>query len=586
MAGGPQRRLRRISFDCQSSLSRLSLIHRNHSAKKSLITRIRRTRGCRWWACGKPGLTREDDRDRPRFAHDKLDSRALVGLGVAAIYSPSRYAADGFPLSWVVGTRPDGGERHPAVLSTGVEGTVETAPQRLREGRRHLTQIQWSEGDVQNFHNRLKTQVGTTTWQTWMSRMGVSYDGNGTVYLTAPSEFHLRWLVEKYRPVIETAVAETFGSTVRASFEWGEVEESGAEVLPAPPAPPGVVEELARTSALAKYRFENFVVGPSNRFAWAAAMAVAEQPGSHYNPLFIYADAGLGKTHLLRAVGQHSQQLYPGLVARYVTSEQFFNEFIEGIRRKRMDDFKNRYRTTDCLLLDDVQFFEGKEQILEEFFHTFNSLYESGKQMVISCDRAPRNLATLENRLRSRFEWGLLVDIQPPDVETRLAILKRIAEFAPRPVPTDVLEYIASLVSDNIRELEGALTRVTAYAALNDLAIDRPIAERVLRDMGPGSEHKVITPVEIIRATAAVYGFTTAEVEGPSRRQPLALCRQIAMYLTRQLTDLSLPKIGHIFGGRDHTTVLHACDKINHLIRTDHEVFERVTRLSQDLRKT
>lgn len=447
------------------------------------------------------------------------------------------------------------------------------------------TQTQSTSGDVQNFHNRLRTQVGTTTWQTWMSRLGIAYDGNGTVHLTAPSEFHLRWLVEKYRSIIETAVAETFGSHVHPLFEWGDVDESGGELPSLPQTPTAPVEEF-RSSALAKYRFENFVVGPSNRFAWAAAMAVAEQPGSHYNPLFIYAAAGLGKTHLLRAVGQHSQQLYPGLVVRYVTSEQFFNEFIEGIRRKRMDDFKNRFRKTDILLLDDVQFFEGKEQILEEFFHTFNTLYESGKQMVISSDRPPRNLASLEDRLRSRFEWGLLVDIQPPDVETRLAILKRIAEFATRSVPTEVLEYIASLVSDNIRELEGALTRVTAYAALNDLAIDRPMAERVLRDMASGPEHRVITPSEIIRAAAFAYGFTPAEVESPSRRQPLALCRQVAMYLTRHLTDLSLPKIGQHFGGRDHTTVLHACDKINHLIRTDREVFEQVTRLSQDLRKS
>jgi chromosomal replication initiator protein len=313
-------------------------------------------------------------------------------------------------------------------------------------------------------------------------------------------------------------------------------------------------------------------------------MAVAEQPASKWNPLFIYGGAGLGKTHLLNAVGHLALDLYPGLEVRYISSESFFNDFIECIRRRRMDDFKLRYRTTDILLLDDVQFFEGKEQILEEFFHTFNSLYESGKQMVISSDRHPRHLSTLEDRLRSRFEWGLLTDIQPPDVETRIAILRKNAEFAARPVPHEVLELMAQMHSNNIRELEGALTRVTAYAALNDQDITLAMAQQVLGELTPQMDRPV-APDEIIRQTAQSYGFTPDDLAGPSRRQPLVLCRQVAMYLLREQTELSLPRIGALFGGRDHSTVIHALEKVNRLLRTDHTVYERVTFLSQGLRK-
>ena len=337
---------------------------------------------------------------------------------------------------------------------------------------------------------------------------------------------------------------------------------------------------------ISKYTFDNFVVGSSNRFANAAAMAVAEQPGSQYNPLFIYADAGLGKTHLLHAVGHHRTELAPGSVVRYVTSEQFFNEFINGIRRKRMDEFKARYRTIDLLLLDDVQFFDGKEQILEEFFHTFNSLYEAGKQLVITSDRHPKHLSTLEDRLRSRFEWGLLTDSQTPDVETRLAILRSNAEFAPMPVPHDVLQFIADSVSTNIRELEGALTRVTAYAALTHEQISLAMAQEVLRDLVPTADSKPLTADDIINRVAHYGGTTRDDLLGPSRRQPLARHRQIAMYLCREYTDLSLPKIGKAFGNRDHTTVLHAIDKIKDLMQSDADIYKDVTSLSHDLRTT
>jgi chromosomal replication initiator protein len=444
------------------------------------------------------------------------------------------------------------------------------------------------------FQDVLKAGVSKTNWDTWLSRLEPDYGGD-TVTLIAPSEFHLRWVRDKHGDLIDSAFRDVYGHESRPNYKVVEPDPQAEQILPLEADGhldrddthrrlSGVEGLSPATNLISRYRFESFVVGQSNRFAWAAAMAVAEQPGAHYNPLFIYGGAGLGKTHLLNAVGHQALEMYPNLVVRYVSSENFLNDFIDSIRRKRPDDFKHRYRGVDILLLDDVQFFEGKEQILEEFFHTFNSLYESGKQMVISSDRHPRNLSSLEDRLRSRFEWGLLTDIQPPDVETRLAILRRNAEFAPRPVPLEVLEHIAGLVSDNIRELEGALTRVTAWSALNRRDIDLETAERVLRDIVTTDELVPLGPDTIIRATAVAYGFTVEDVLSPSRRQPLVLCRQISMYLCRELTDLSLPKIGEHFK-RDHTTVLHSVEKVKRILRSDRAVFDRVTQLTQDLRK-
>jgi chromosomal replication initiator protein len=446
----------------------------------------------------------------------------------------------------------------------------------------------------ERFQDVLKAGVSKTNWDTWLSRLEPDYGGD-TVTLVAPSEFHLRWVRDKHGDLIDAAYRDVYGHENRPSYKVVEPDPLAEQLLPTEPERdldrdatnrrlPGAEGLSPATNLISRYRFESFVVGQSNRFAWAAAMAVAEQPGAHYNPLFVYGGAGLGKTHLLNAVGHQALEMYPSLVVRYVSSENFLNDFIDSIRRKRPDDFKHRYRGVDILLLDDVQFFEGKEQILEEFFHTFNSLYESGKQMVISSDRHPRNLSSLEDRLRSRFEWGLLTDIQPPDVETRLAILRRNAEFAPRPVPLEVLEHIAGLVSDNIRELEGALTRVTAWSALNRRDIDLETAERVLRDIVTTDELVPLGPDTIIRATAGAYGFTVEDVLSPSRRQPLVLCRQISMYLCRELTDLSLPKIGEHFK-RDHTTVLHSVEKVKRILRSDRAVFDRVTQLTQDLRK-
>ncbi len=448
-----------------------------------------------------------------------------------------------------------------------------------------------------DFRSLLQQAVTPVTWQTWLQPLHHDHRDQALV-LDAPSEFHRRWVAERHWEVIETAAREAFGQGVeivlRVDASGRPVDEAVPELGPehavAVATPPSVlpgtpIQELD-SRLIAKYTFENFVVGQSNRFAHAAAMAVAEQPGSHYNPLFIYGGAGLGKTHLLHAVGHHRREVLPGSIIRYVTSEQFFNEFINGIRRKQMAEFKARYRTIDVLLLDDVQFFEGKEQILEEFFHTFNSLYEAGKQLVISSDRHPKHLATLEDRLRSRFEWGLLTDIQPPDVETRLAILRKNAEFAPTPVPTDVLEFIAVNVFDNIRELEGALTRVTAYAALTHEIITLEMSQEVLQDLVPGHEMRKPTPELIMERVAMRYDLDCADLTGPSRKQPLAWSRQIAMYLSRELTDLSLPKIGAAFGGRDHTTVMHAVDKVKTLMQSDKRVLDEVTSLCHELRKS
>jgi chromosomal replication initiator protein len=445
------------------------------------------------------------------------------------------------------------------------------------------------------FHQRLRVRITPASWQTWLEPLEGHVEGD-LVRFVAPSEFHLQWVQDRYARALQEEAAGVFGpqTTIRLDLRSGaseigddDITEKGpAASPPPPPVPPQSAPTFPPSQLVKKYTFDDFVVGPSNRFAHAAAMAVAEQPGQHYNPLFIYGGAGLGKTHLLHAVGHNSRELSPGAVVRYVSSEQFFTEFINGIRRKTMDDFKGRYRNLDLLLLDDVQFFEGKEQILEEFFHTFNSLYEADAQMVISSDRHPRHLATLEDRLRSRFEWGLLTDIQPPDVETRLAILRKNAEFAPIPVPEEVLGFIASHVLDNIRELEGALTRVTAFAALTKETISLEMAQQVLSDIVPPETPKKIEPEEIIRMTAEAYDLPVEDLLGPSRKQPLATARQIAMYLIREHTSLSLPKIGARFGDRDHTTVLHAVDRVKGKMKSDQDVFDRVNVLSQRLRKT
>jgi chromosomal replication initiator protein len=334
-----------------------------------------------------------------------------------------------------------------------------------------------------------------------------------------------------------------------------------------------------------KYTFETFVIGSSNRFAHAAAVAAAEAPARAYNPLFIYGDSGLGKTHLLHAIGHYTQSLYQGVRVRYVSSEEFTNDFINMIRDGKQDGFRRRYRDVDVLLVDDIQFLENKEGTQEEFFHTFNTLHNAEKQIVISSDRAPKRLVTLEDRLRSRFEWGLLTDVQPPELETRIAILRKKAVQEGLNAPPEALEYIASRISTNIRELEGALIRVTAFASLNRQSVDLQLAEIVLKDLIPEAQGPEITAAAIMGQTASYFGMSIDDLCGTSRSRVLVTARQIAMYLCRELTDLSLPKIGQQFGGRDHTTVMHAERKIRSLMAERRSIYNQVTELTNRIKQ-
>jgi chromosomal replication initiator protein len=334
-----------------------------------------------------------------------------------------------------------------------------------------------------------------------------------------------------------------------------------------------------------KYIFETFVIGSSNRFAHAAAVAVAEAPGKAYNPLLIYGDSGLGKTHLLHAIGHYVRSLFSGARVRYVSSEEFTNEFINAIRDDKAAMFQRRYRDVDVLLIDDIQFLEGKIQTQEEFFHTFNTLHNANKQIVITSDRAPKRLEALEDRLRNRFEWGLITDVQPPDLETRIAILRKKAATERMTAPPDVLEFIASKIQTNIRELEGALIRVTAFASLNRQPVDLTLAEIVLKDLIPEGGEPEISAALIIAQTAAYFGLSIEDLCGSSRSRVLVNGRQIAMYLCRELTDLSLPKIGQQFGGRDHTTVMHADKKIRQLLSERRSVYNQVTELTNRIKQ-
>ena len=333
-----------------------------------------------------------------------------------------------------------------------------------------------------------------------------------------------------------------------------------------------------------KYTFETFVIGASNRFAHAAAIAVAEAPAKAYNPLFIYGDSGLGKTHLLHAIGHYAQRLFAGARVRYVSSEEFTNDFINSLRDDKQHAFQRRYRDVDVLLVDDIQFLENKERTQEEFFHTFNTLHNADKQIVISSDRPPKQLSTLEDRLRTRFEWGLITDVQPPDLETRIAILRKKAAQDRLAAPADVLEFIASKIATNIRELEGALIRVTAFASLNRQLVDLSLAEIVLKDLIPAEGGPEITGATIMAATAEYFGLTMEDLCGSSRSRVLVTGRQIAMYLCRELTDLSLPKIGQMFGGRDHTTVIHADRKIRGQMAERRATYNQVAELTQRIK--
>ncbi|MEZ5144479.1 MAG: chromosomal replication initiator protein DnaA [Acidimicrobiales bacterium] len=376
-------------------------------------------------------------------------------------------------------------------------------------------------------------------------------------------------------PVLADDPADALRVAVPAEPDLAGGAEPNREVTP-PPAFPGGVNP--------RYTFDDFVTGTSNRFAHAAALAVAETPARSYNPLFIYGDAGLGKTHLLQAVANYVQQHYPTYIVRYVSSERYLNEFIDSIRTSSQAQFKQRYREADVLLIDDIQFIQTSERLQEELFHNFEHLYQANKQIVFSSDRPPASMATLEDRLRSRFMMGLITDIQPPDLETRLAILRKKAEKETVYIPAEVLELIATHITDNIRELEGALIRVSAFASLNKEPLTVELAQRVLADMLTDSQPRPITPDLILQKTSEMFDFSIEEIRGKSRRRPLVTARQISMYVFRELTDLSYPAIAREFGGRDHTTVMHAVDKIGDLMKERRQIYDQVTALTQSIR--
>jgi chromosomal replication initiator protein len=448
-----------------------------------------------------------------------------------------------------------------------------------------------AEGLWNDVSARLREALNETTYSTWFAQAaGAALDGK-MFAIAVPNDFTREWIEGHFLDLIRAAVRDAGGGERGLRLEISEQKPSVPTGLSAVPSAvrPLPIEVAPRAEAVGinpKYTFDSFVIGSSNRFAHAAALAVAEAPAQAYNPLFIYGHTGLGKTHLLHAVANFVTDHGGGLSCRYVTSETFMNDFINSLRDKRIEGFKQRYRTYDVLLIDDVQFFEHKERIQEEFFHTFNSLYEAGRQIVMSSDRPPRDISTLEDRLRSRFEWGLITDIQPPDLETRIAILrKKVKNDQIEVRDPELLTFIASRVSTNIRELEGALTRVVAFSSLTGRSLSVDLAQDVLKDVFPQGESAQISIERIQELVCERFGVTMDELTGDRRSQNIVYPRQVAMYLSRELTDSSLPKIGKEFGGRDHTTVIHATSKIARLIREDRSVYNLVQELTARVRQ-
>jgi chromosomal replication initiator protein len=423
----------------------------------------------------------------------------------------------------------------------------------------------------------------------------------GTLYLEVPNELTRGMLEQRIRvPLLNALTAiedeqeisnfaivvnpEIQPSVLQPTPEPDPYEPVAVETAPPPPVPiDGGRRGDSRLNP--KYNFDNFVIGGSNRFAHAAAVAVAEAPAKAYNPLFIYGDSGLGKTHLLHAIGHYAERLYPGIRVRYVSSEEFTNDFINSIANNRAAAFQARYREIDILLIDDIQFLQRAVETQEAFFHTFNTLHDHNKQVVITSDVAPKHLTGFEDRMRSRFEWGLITDVQAPDLETRIAILRKKAQSEKLQVPDDILEFMATKVSSNIRELEGTLIRVTAFASLNRTPVDLQLVQTVLKDIITLDEDNVIAPVDIINHTADYFKLSVDDLYGSSRSQAVATARQIAMYLCREMTNLSLPKIGQLFGNRDHTTVMYANKKISELMKERRSIYNQVTELTSRIKQ-
>lgn len=429
----------------------------------------------------------------------------------------------------------------------------------------------------------------------------------GTLYLDVPNDLTAAQFNKRMRASILEALAQVQGSDpdvgtfrVVVNPDLVDSHHTNPPAAERPPSAAPVVSALTTTPAEQtpepivpasrsdtrlnpKYTFDNFVIGQSNRFAHAAAVAVAEAPAKAYNPLFVYGDSGLGKTHLLHAIGDYAASMYAGIRVRYVSSEEFTNDFINSIANNRGSAFQARYRDVDILLIDDIQFLQGRAETQEAFFHTFNTLHDHDKQVVITSDLPPKQLTGFEDRMRSRFEWGLITDVQAPDLETRIAILRKKAQSERLLIPDDVLEYIATVVSSNIRELEGALIRVSAFASLNRSTLDMSLAQTVLRDIIDQDDANVISPTDIITATAQYFKLSVDDLYGSSRSQAVATARQIAMYLCRERTSLSLPKIGQLFGNRDHTTVMYAYKKISDLMKERRSIFNQVSEITSQL---
>jgi chromosomal replication initiator protein len=467
--------------------------------------------------------------------------------------------------------------------------------------------------DLQKLWEQVVSSVSTPQYSAFLARTkplgllaGEAGEGSNLL-LSAPDLFTKDVLETRLRGILTEELSNQFGEKINIAVtvtdenkgenndegdNTGEQDLTSTEIEPQNLTKVGVgrnstsLNNNESAQLNPRYIFESFVIGASNRFAHAAAVAVAEAPAKAYNPLFIYGESGLGKTHLLQAIGAYAKELYGSVRVRYVSSEEFTNDFINSIRDDKASVFQRRYRDLDILLVDDIQFFENKERTQEEFFHTFNTLYNANKQIVISSDRPPKQLTTLEDRLRSRFEWGLITDIQPPELETRIAILRKKAAQDKLNAPDDVLEYIASKISTNIRELEGALIRVTAFASLNRQGVDLSLAEIVLKDLIPAEGGPEITGPIIMAQTASYFSLSIDDLCGTSRSRVLVNARQVAMYLCREMTELSLPKIGQAFGGRDHTTVMHADRKIRQLMAERRSIYNQVTELTNRIKQT
>ncbi len=437
----------------------------------------------------------------------------------------------------------------------------------------------------------IKGRLTGVAFNTWFKNTEPVAIHEGSFVISTPNKFAKEWLESRHIPMIKTALHETMGQEVevRITVRRGQPNVASAPAMPPDPAAsqdapaprrdPAPRRSSSPTQFNPRYAFDAFVVGDGNQFAHAASVAVAENPAKAYNPLFVYGGAGLGKTHLLHAIGIYASSLHPDMRVKYITSEAFTNEFIESIRTRNPLPFQKKYRTIDLLLIDDIQFIINKEGTQEEFFHTFNTLYEGHKQVVISSDRPPKEMPALADRLRSRFEWGLIVDIQPPNLETRIAILQKKAEVSGIDIGDDVIQFIAGKRQLNVRELEGALTRVAAFADLTNSVIDVSLTKDILKEILPETKPKKITSRAIMTETAKFFGVSVADLTGESRSRFISYPRQVAMYLSREMTDHSLPKIGADFGGRDHTTVMHGVKKISASLKKDQEVKMQVQEL-------